>query len=87
MAKTRAADAKPQPEVTTLEEISESDMNESYQMPPKRLVLCFDGTGNAFTGSTSDTNIVKIHDMLDRNNPRQMHYYQRTYDFGLELAC
>lgn len=43
----------------------------------KRLVLCFDGTGNAYQGTTGDTNIVKIHDMLDRNHAHQMHYYQR----------
>ena len=43
----------------------------------KRLILCFDGTGNAFQGNTSDTNIVKLLDMFDRSDPRQMHYYQR----------
>ncbi|KAI9671611.1 MAG: hypothetical protein M1829_004616 [Trizodia sp. TS-e1964] len=41
-----------------------------------RLVLCFDGTGNKFQGTPSDTNIVKIYQMLDRNNPNQYHYYQ-----------
>lgn len=45
----------------------------------KRLVLCFDGTGNKFTGDESDTNIVKIYEMLDRNTEGQYHYYQREY--------
>jgi uncharacterized protein (DUF2235 family) len=44
---------------------------------PQRLVLCFDGTGNKFTGDESDTNIVKIYEMLDRTDKDQYHYYQR----------
>jgi len=44
---------------------------------PKRLVLCFDGTGNKFSGNESDTNIVKIYEMLDRTDKDQYHYYQR----------
>ncbi|KAI1449741.1 hypothetical protein F5Y02DRAFT_427729 [Annulohypoxylon stygium] len=50
---------------------------------PKKLVLCFDGTGNSFTGSNADTNVVKILTALDRNDPHQFHYYQTgigTYD-------
>ena len=43
----------------------------------RRLVLCFDGTGNKFSGKTSDTNIVKLYQMLDRRSPEQFHYYQR----------
>ncbi|KAI5926182.1 hypothetical protein F4810DRAFT_707793 [Camillea tinctor] len=43
---------------------------------PRRLVLCFDGTGNAFNGDSSDTNVVKIYQMLDRDNAEQFHYYQ-----------
>ncbi|GKU13910.1 unnamed protein product, partial [Fusarium langsethiae] len=27
---------------------------------PKKLILCFDGTGNTFSGSNADTNVVKI---------------------------
>lgn len=46
---------------------------------PKKLVLCFDGTGNTFTGSNSDTNVVKILSKLDRNDPHQFHYYQSQY--------
>ncbi|KAF1994657.1 hypothetical protein P154DRAFT_501527 [Amniculicola lignicola CBS 123094] len=43
---------------------------------PKRLVLCFDGTGNKFLGNESDTNIVKLYQLLDRSSPDQYHYYQ-----------
>ncbi|EXF79853.1 hypothetical protein CFIO01_08310 [Colletotrichum fioriniae PJ7] len=54
---------------------------------PRKLVLCFDGTGNTFTGSNSDTNVVKILSKLDRNDPDQYHYYQTgigTYDINDE---
>lgn len=27
---------------------------------PNKLILCFDGTGNTFSGSNADTNVVKI---------------------------
>ncbi|KAF6833794.1 sporulation associated protein [Colletotrichum musicola] len=50
---------------------------------PRKLILCFDGTGNAFTGTESDTNVVKLLRLLDRNDPNQFHYYQTgigTYD-------
>ncbi|KAF9874997.1 hypothetical protein CkaCkLH20_07691 [Colletotrichum karsti] len=50
---------------------------------PRKLVLCFDGTGNTFTGSNADTNVVKLLSKLDRNDPDQFHYYQTgigTYD-------
>jgi len=43
---------------------------------PRKLVLCFDGTGNVFEGNTSDTNIVKLYDKFDRKDPSQYHYYQ-----------
>lgn len=43
----------------------------------KRLVLCFDGTGNKFHGDESDSNILKIFRMLDRTADNQYHYYQR----------
>ncbi|KAI2623300.1 hypothetical protein GGR54DRAFT_46782 [Hypoxylon sp. NC1633] len=52
---------------------------------PKKLVLCFDGTGNTFTGSNADTNVVKLLHKLDRNDPNQFHYYQTgigTYDIN-----
>ena len=41
----------------------------------KRIILCFDGTGNKFSGTDSDSNILKIYRMLDRNNGDK-HYYQ-----------
>lgn len=54
----------------------EDDRAES---PTKRvaLVLCFDGTGNKFSGNESDTNIVKIYSMLEKHTKGQYHYYQR----------
>lgn len=45
----------------------------------KKLVLCFDGTGNVFSGSTADTNVVKIYDKLDRDADEQYHYYQSEF--------
>jgi uncharacterized protein (DUF2235 family) len=48
-----------------------------HQQPSNRLILCFDGTGNAFQGTPGDTNIVKLYNMLQRSNTSQMHYYQR----------
>ncbi|OAA45084.1 hypothetical protein ISF_09612 [Cordyceps fumosorosea ARSEF 2679] len=51
----------------------------------KKIILCFDGTGNTFTGSNADTNVVKILRKLDRNHPNQHHYYQTgigTYDIN-----
>jgi len=46
---------------------------------PNRLVLCFDGTGNKFSGTSSDTNIVKLYQMCDRTAKGQFHYYQRMF--------
>ena len=46
---------------------------------PRKLVLCFDGTGNKFHGDDSDSNILKIFRMLDREADDQYHYYQRKY--------
>ncbi|KAK2616323.1 hypothetical protein QQS21_000757 [Conoideocrella luteorostrata] len=43
---------------------------------PKKLILCFDGTGNKFHGDDSDSNILKIFRMLDRSASDQYHYYQ-----------
>jgi len=37
----------------------------------KKLVLCFDGTGNKFKGDRGDSNILKIFRMLDRTNGDQ----------------
>lgn len=33
----------------------------------RKLILCFDGTGNKFRGDDSDSNILKIFRMLDSN--------------------
>ncbi|TGJ82174.1 hypothetical protein E0Z10_g6591 [Xylaria hypoxylon] len=54
-------------------------------LEPKKLVLCFDGTGNTFSGSNADTNVVKLLNKLDRHAPHQFHYYQTgigTYDIN-----
>ncbi|CAI6096052.1 unnamed protein product [Clonostachys chloroleuca] len=62
------------------------DINSLTMQPePKKLVLCFDGTGNEFSGSNADTNVVKLLSKLDRNHPDQFHYYQTgigTYDIN-----
>ena len=44
--------------------------------PRKTFVLCFDGTGNKFSGTGADSCILKIFRMLDRNDANQLHYYQ-----------
>lgn len=46
------------------------------QRRPKTFVLCFDGTGNKFSGTDADSNILKIYRMLDRTQGDQFHYYQ-----------
>lgn len=55
----------------------------SLSATPKRktrkLVLCFDGTGNKFHGDESDSNVLKIFRMLDRGVADQYHYYQRRF--------
>ena len=45
-------------------------------MAPKKFVLCFDGTGNKFSGTDSDSNILKIYRMLDKTQGDSYHYYQ-----------
>lgn len=53
--------------------------------PPRRrktFVLCFDGTGNKFSGTEGDSNILKIYRMLDRGDPDQLHYYQASIRLG-----
>lgn len=54
-----------------------AETSEQQQGKKRRLVLCFDGTGNKFQGNESDTNIVKIYELLERDDPGQFHYYQR----------
>ena len=51
--------------------------SDQHQGTRRRLVLCFDGTGNKFQGNESDTNIVKLYELLERHDPNQFHYYQR----------
>lgn len=45
-----------------------SSMNPATErrIAPRKLVLCFDGTGNKFKGDDSDSNILKIFRCLDR---------------------
>jgi len=48
---------------------SVSDLPPTPERPRRRtrkLILCFDGTGNKFRGDDSDSNILKIFRMLDR---------------------
>ncbi|KAK0625617.1 Uncharacterized protein DIS24_g11063 [Lasiodiplodia hormozganensis] len=54
----------------------ELDSTEVPGVGPRRLVLCFDGTGNSFLGTEADTNIVKIYQMLQRHTDDQFQYYQ-----------
>ena len=49
----------------------------------RRLILCFDGTGNIFSGSNADTNVVKLLNKLDRSDPHQFHYYQSTFSISI----
>lgn len=62
---------------------SSAKSDESKKPKVSRLVLCFDGTGNKFTGDASDTNIVKIYQLLDRGAKGQFHYYQRKFFLSL----
>ncbi|KAJ9496369.1 hypothetical protein H2202_008032 [Exophiala xenobiotica] len=39
-------------------------------------VLCFDGTGNKFSGTDADSNILKLYRMLDRNDATMYTFYQ-----------
>ena len=51
-----------------------------------KLILCFDGTGNQFSGDTSDTNVVKLYQKLNRKTPNQYHYYQRKFSFRVPFC-
>ena len=50
--------------------------NPSIARKPKTFVLCFDGTGNKFSGTEADSNILKIYRMLDKDSDDVFHYYQ-----------
>ncbi|KAJ9603284.1 hypothetical protein H2200_012062 [Cladophialophora chaetospira] len=39
-------------------------------------VLCFDGTGNKFSGKETDSNILKLYRMLDRTDVNMYTFYQ-----------
>ncbi|OAL30060.1 hypothetical protein AYO20_08964 [Fonsecaea nubica] len=39
-------------------------------------VLCFDGTGNKFSGKDTDSNILKLYRMLDRTDVNMYTFYQ-----------
>jgi uncharacterized protein (DUF2235 family) len=56
----------------------ELSLNEDTQLKrrKKKFILCFDGTGNKFSGTDADSNILKIYRMLDRSDNDQFHYYQ-----------
>ena len=51
-------------------------MATAHRKEPKKIVLCFDGTGNKFTGTQADSNILKIYRMLPRSSENFMSYYQ-----------
>jgi len=72
-----AAAANESPRSSAKKSSSKSD--EPKKPKVSRLVLCFDGTGNKFSGDPSDTNIVKIYQLLDRGTKGQFHYYQRKF--------
>lgn len=61
----------------------ETNTSSGSSSGPRRIILCFDGTGNHFQGNESDTNIVKIYQMLDRYKKGQFHYYQRELTLGV----
>ncbi|KAK5080774.1 hypothetical protein LTR05_008479 [Lithohypha guttulata] len=42
----------------------------------KAFILCFDGTGNKFSGTESDSNILKLYRMLDRSSSDVYTFYQ-----------
>jgi uncharacterized protein (DUF2235 family) len=57
---------------------SSSSTAHETERVPRKLILCFDGTGNQFSGSNADTNVVKILNKFDRHHTEQYHYYQST---------
>ncbi|KAK4185631.1 hypothetical protein QBC35DRAFT_503211 [Podospora australis] len=73
----------PAPTYEQNQEDSPGNSSDLITRKPKKLILCFDGTGNEFTGSNADTNVIKLFSKLDRADPDQFHYYQTgigTYD-------
>lgn len=67
------------PVTAIMDGVQDSEMNGAVKKQKEhgKLLCCFDGTGNEYSGDTSDTNIVKLYQKFDRNAPKQFHYYQR----------
>src|SRR3712207_1986787 len=43
---------------------------------PKKIVICLDGTGNELKAKDANTNVVKLYDLLDLDDPaKQVAYY------------
>jgi hypothetical protein len=55
---------------------------EQQNRTPRKLVLCFDGTGNKFRGDDSDSNILKIFRCLDREAGDQCRLSSRLCPFS-----
>lgn len=55
---------------------TQSEIGNRSRKSRRKFILCFDGTGNKFSGTDSDSNILKIYRMLDRDDSSQFHYYQ-----------
>lgn len=62
--------------------LEESPPSKAASRNSRKLILCFDGTGNKFHGDDSDSNILKIFRMLDRTAHNQYHYYQRKFCYS-----
>ena len=60
----------------SLKDPSQAIVPHSHLASRRVFILSFDGTGNKFSGGTSDSNILKIYRMLDRNDGAQFPYYQ-----------
>ncbi|KAH7885398.1 hypothetical protein F5I97DRAFT_1380503 [Phlebopus sp. FC_14] len=53
----------------------ENGSQDVYEVAPRIIILCFDGTGGHFDGT--NTNVVKFYGLLHKNNPNeQLCYYQ-----------
>ena len=64
----------------------QTDMPNEKREEQARLILCFDGTGNQYSGDTSDTNVVKLYQKFNRKTPNQYHYYQRKFGFRVPFC-
>lgn len=64
----------------------QEDMPTEKREEPAKLILCFDGTGNQYSGDTSDTNVVKLFQKFNRKTPNQYHYYQRKFGFRVPFC-